>query len=55
MPMIAALIHHPWFLAPAPGPVALASIFHADIGKVLLYGLAISIPVATIAGVFSRG
>lgn len=52
MPMIAALSITHGFLPPHPGPVALASIFHADIGKVLLYGLAISIPVATLAGVF---
>jgi Gnt-I system high-affinity gluconate transporter len=52
MPMIAALSITHGFLPPHPGPVALASIFHADIGKVLLYGLAISIPVATMAGVF---
>lgn len=52
MPMIAALSITHGFLPPHPGPVALAAIFHADIGKVLLYGLAISIPVATMAGVF---
>jgi Gnt-I system high-affinity gluconate transporter len=51
MPMIAALSITHGFLPPHPGPVALAAIFHADIGKVLLYGLAISIPVAIIAGV----
>jgi Gnt-I system high-affinity gluconate transporter len=52
MPMIAALSITHGFLPPHPGPVALAAIFHADVGKVLLYGLAISIPVATLAGVF---
>jgi Gnt-I system high-affinity gluconate transporter len=51
MPMIAALSITHGFLPPHPGPVALAAIFHADIGKVLLYGLSISIPVAIIAGV----
>jgi Gnt-I system high-affinity gluconate transporter len=52
MPMIAALSITHGFLPPHPGPMALAAIFHADVGKVLLYGLAISIPVATMAGVF---
>ncbi|GAB3936147.1 GntT/GntP/DsdX family permease [Mucilaginibacter myungsuensis] len=51
MPMIAALSITHGFLPPHPGPVALASIFHADVGKVLLYGLAISLPVAAVAGV----
>ena len=51
MPMIAALSITHGFLPPHPGPVSLAAIFHADIGKILLYGLAISIPVAIIAGV----
>lgn len=52
MPMIAALSITHGFLPPHPGPVALSSVFHADVGKVLIYGLAISIPVATVAGVF---
>jgi len=51
MPMIAALSITHGFLPPHPGPVALASVFHADIGKVLLYGIMISLPVAAIAGV----
>lgn len=51
MPMIAALSITHGYLPPHPGPVALTTIFHADLGKVLLYGLSISIPVAVIAGV----
>jgi Gnt-I system high-affinity gluconate transporter len=52
IPMAAALSITHGFLPPHPGPVALASIFHADIGRILIYGLIISIPVAIIAGIF---
>jgi len=40
------------FLPPHPGPVALAGIFHADIGKTLIYGLMLSLPIAVIAGIY---
>lgn len=52
IPMAAALSVTHGFLPPHPGPVALASIFHADIGKTLIYGLMISLPLSVIAGVF---
>lgn len=52
IPMAAALSVTHGFLPPHPGPVALASIFHADIGKTLIYGLTLSLPIAVIAGVF---
>jgi Gnt-I system high-affinity gluconate transporter len=51
IPMIAALSVTHGFLPPHPGPVALASIFNADMGKVLFYGMMISIPIAIISGV----
>jgi Gnt-I system high-affinity gluconate transporter len=51
IPMAAALSVTHGFLPPHPGPVALASIFQADIGKILIYGLILSIPIAVIAGV----
>jgi Gnt-I system high-affinity gluconate transporter len=51
IPMAAALSVTHGFLPPHPGPVALAGIFHADIGKVLIYGLVLSIPIAVVAGV----
>ena len=38
------------FLPPHPGPVAIAGIFNANLGLVLLYGLIISIPAAVIFG-----
>nr|WP_199157587.1 gluconate:H+ symporter [Pedobacter sp. ASV2] len=52
IPMAAALSVTHGFLPPHPGPVALAGIFHADIGKTLIYGLILSIPIAIIAGVY---
>ncbi|MBC6113121.1 gluconate:H+ symporter [Pedobacter fastidiosus] len=52
IPMAAALSVTHGFLPPHPGPIALAGIFHADIGKTLIYGLILSIPIAAIAGVF---
>jgi len=51
IPMAAALSITHGFLPPHPGPVTLATIFHANIGKTLLYGLLISIPTAVIAGI----
>jgi len=52
IPMAAALSVTHGFLPPHPGPVALAAIFHANIGKTLIYGLGLSIPIAIIAGVY---
>lgn len=52
IPMAAALSVTHGFLPPHPGPVALASIFHADIGQTLIYGLVLSLPIAIIAGIF---
>jgi Gnt-I system high-affinity gluconate transporter len=51
IPMAAALSVTHGFLPPHPGPVALSAIFHADIGKTLLYGLLLSVPIAIIAGI----
>lgn len=51
LPMAASLSVTHGFLPPHPGPVALSAIFQADIGKTLLYGLLLAIPVAIIAGV----
>jgi Gnt-I system high-affinity gluconate transporter len=51
IPMAAALSVTHGFLPPHPGPVALSGIFHAEIGKVLIYGLILSIPIAITAGI----
>lgn len=52
IPMATALSVTHGFLPPHPGPIALAGIFHADIGKTLIYGLVLSVPIATIAGIY---
>lgn len=50
MPVIAALITMHGFVPPHPGPTAVASVFDANIGKTLLYGIVIAIPAIIIAG-----
>jgi gluconate transporter len=52
IPMAASLSVMHGFLPPHPGPMTLATIFHANVGKVLLYGFLIGIPTAMVAGVF---
>ena len=50
LPMLAALSVTHGFLPPHPSPSAIASQFHADTGKVLLYGIIIAIPAMILAG-----
>ena len=50
MPVIAALITMHGFVPPHPGPTAVASVFEANIGKTLLYGIVIAIPAIIIGG-----
>lgn len=50
LPMLAALSVTHGFLPPHPSPVALAAQLHADIGKMLLYGILIAIPTIIVAG-----
>ena len=52
IPMIAALSVTHGFLPPHPSPSAISVMFHADIGKVLLYGLIIAVPAIVLAGPF---
>lgn len=55
LPMLAALSVAHCFLPPHPSPAALVTIFHASMGKTLLYGLILAIPAIIIAGpVFSQ-
>jgi len=51
IPMAASLSVTHGFLPPHPGPIALTTIFRADVGKTLLYGLALSLPAAISAGI----
>lgn len=50
IPMAASLSTTHCFLPPHPGPVVLVNAFHADMGKVLMYGLMIAIPSVVLAG-----
>src|SRR5476649_1593664 len=55
VPMAAALSVTHGFLPPLPGPTAIATIFHADMGKTLLYGAILAVPTVILAGpVYSR-
>ncbi|SEK83292.1 gluconate permease GntT [Kosakonia sacchari] len=55
VPMAAALSVTHGFLPPHPGPTAIATIFHADMGKTLLYGTLLGIPTVILAGpVYAR-
>lgn len=50
MPMAASLSTTHAFLPPHPGPTYLVSQFDANIGKTLVYGLIIAVPLVIIAG-----
>ncbi|WP_339836691.1 gluconate:H+ symporter [uncultured Maribacter sp.] len=50
LPMLASLSVTHGYLPPHPAPTAIASIFNADIGKTLLYGIAVAIPAIIVAG-----
>jgi len=50
IPMAASLSTTHCFLPPHPSPVFLVNAFKADMGKTLIYGLIITIPVVIIAG-----
>ena len=52
IPMAASLSTTHCFLPPHPGPMFLVGAFKADLGKTLMYGLVISVPVVIIAGPF---
>ena len=55
LPMFSALSVTHGFLPPHPSPVALVSLFKADLGMTLIIGLLIAIPAMILAGpIFSR-
>ncbi len=55
IPMAASLSVTHGFLPPHPGPVAIAALFHADLGRTLLFGLLLALPIAAVAGpLFAR-
>jgi Gnt-I system high-affinity gluconate transporter len=56
LPTLAALSVTHGYLPPHPAPTAIATMFHADIGKTLVYGIIIAIPAIIVAGpILSRG
>lgn len=55
VPMAAALSVTHGFLPPHPGPTAIATLFNADMGKTLLFGILLGIPTVILAGpVYAR-
>ena len=55
LPMLASLSVTHGFLPPSPSPIALISIFHADMGIALLLGIVVSIPAIILGGpIFSK-
>ena len=52
IPTVASLSTTHCFLPPHPGPVVLVNAFGADMGRTLLYGIAMAIPAVVIAGPF---
>lgn len=51
LPMAASLSVTHGFLPPHPGPIALASIFRADVGLILIYGLILVVPIVIAGGI----
>ncbi len=55
LPMLASLSVTHGYLPPHPAPTAIASMFDANIGKTLIYGIIVAIPAIILAGpIFSR-
>jgi Gnt-I system high-affinity gluconate transporter len=55
IPMAASLSTTHCFLPPHPGPVVLVNAFQADLGKTLIYGLILVIPIVILAGPLLAG
>jgi gluconate transporter len=55
IPMAVALSVTHGFLPPHPGPTAIATVYNADLGKTLIYGIIVAIPTVILAGpVFTK-
>lgn len=50
LPMLAALSVTHGYLPPHPAPTAIAAMFHADLGKTLIYGIIVAIPAIIVSG-----
>lgn len=55
LPMLASLSVTHGYLPPHPGPTAIGTLYQADMGLTLIYGIAVAIPAVVLGGVlFSR-
>jgi Gnt-I system high-affinity gluconate transporter len=54
LPMLAALSVTHGYLPPHPAPTAIAAMFHADLGKTLVYGIIVAIPAIESPGPYYR-
>jgi Gnt-I system high-affinity gluconate transporter len=50
LPMLASLSVTHGYLPPHPAPTAIATMFNADIGKTMIYGIIVAIPAIIISG-----
>lgn len=50
IPLLAGLAVTHAFVPPTPGPVSVAQLLNADLGKVILFGIIVGIPAAAVAG-----
>ena len=50
IPLLAGLGVTHTFIPPTPGPIAVASLIHADLGWVIIFGVLCGMPAAIIAG-----
>jgi len=55
MPLTAALTITHALVPPHPAPAAAAQLLGADLGRTILYGVAISFPMAIVGGIFYGG
>lgn len=52
--LMAGLLTTHAFVPPTPGPVAAASLLGADLGKVLIYGIIVSIPIVVVSSIWAN-
>ncbi|HTX39543.1 MAG TPA: gluconate:H+ symporter, partial [Bryobacteraceae bacterium] len=55
LPMLAALTITHSLVPPHPAPAAAAQLLGGDLSRTILYGIAVSIPMAVVSGVFYGG
>ena len=55
LPLLSGLTATFGLVPPSPGPAAVAELLGADLGKVILYGLILSVPMSVVGGVLYGG